>query len=352
MALLRRSTCFSKSDSAEDKLVHSSRTICVTIDTEEEGLWGGDFPVRNCTTENLRGLSRFQGVCEKYGVPPTYLIDAPVLEDPIAIRELKSWQSPGRCEIGTHCHPWCNPPIVSESISNRESYLCNLPQELQFEKLRWLTGRIADVFGVSPTSYRAGRYGFDRSTVGALVKLGYTIDSSVLPGFDYTATEGPNFKSFDRYPCRISDADSQGDLLEVPITTGFTRAGFYRARQRMRGVMDCSLGRWTKLASVSSRLGLTRHLKLSPEGTELQDLMGLVRSSLQDGVEHLVLMLHSTTLRPGYSPYAKDSHGVERLYQRLEGILDYATRQFDCSGCTLSDIPKRLADRGVGVTRR
>ena len=274
----------------------------MTIDTEEEGLWGGGFRVRNCTTENLRGLSRFQGVCEKYGVPPTYLIDAPVLEDPIAVRELKSWQTPGRCEIGTHCHPWCNPPMVSESISNRKSYLCNLPEELQFEKLQWLTGRIADVFGVSPTSYRAGRYGFDRSTVGALVKLGYTIDSSVLPGFDYSAIEGPNFKSFDHYPCRISAAGCKDDLLEVPITTGFTHAGFYGARQRMRAVMDSPMGRWTKLASVSSSLGLTRYLKLTPEGTELKDLMGLVRSSLQDGVEIQVVMLHRTSLLPGYSP--------------------------------------------------
>lgn len=319
------------------------RTIAVTVDTEEEGLWGaGVYPVRNCTTENLRGLARFQSLCEKYLVPPTYLIDAPVLDDPIAINELKSWMRMGVCEIGSHCHPWCNPPIVSETVSNRESYMSNLPEELQFDKLQWLTQRIADVFGKSPTSYRAGRYGFDRTTVGPLVKLGYKIDSSVLPAFDYRNSQGPDFRRLTRYPSRVSDLRGQSELMEVPITTGFTRPRFYGFRQRLRGLVDTPLGRATKLASISNRLGLTNHLKLSPEGTTLAELKGLVHSSLKDGVEHLVLMLHSTSLLPGYSPYAKDPQGVESLYRRLEGTLEYATKSQQCIGSTLSDLTKRI----------
>ncbi len=328
-------------------VISQARTISVTIDTEEEGLWGGAYPVRNCTTGNLRGLARFQQLCEKHSVPPTYLIDAAVLDDPVAVKELKSWNESGACELGTHCHPWCNPPIVSETVSNRESYLCNLPEELQFGKLQWLTQRIAEVFGKSPTSYRAGRYGFDRSTVGPLVKLGYTIDSSVLPAFDYRSSQGPDFERFTRYPCRVSDLRGQSELLEVPITTGFTRPGLYGFRQRLRGLVDTPFGRATKLASVSNRLGLTNHLKLSPEGTTLAELKGLVQSSLKDGVEHLVLMLHSTSLMPGFSPYAKDPQGVEALYRRLEGTLEYATKYQQCLGSTLSDLTKRINPSAV-----
>ena len=319
-----------------------ARTISVTVDTEEEGLWSGGYPVKNCTTNNLRGLERFQDLCETYCVPPTYLIDAPVLEDALAIADLKRWHSGGRCEIGSHCHPWCNPPIITESVSNTESYICNLPEELQFEKLQWLTSRICDVFGRSPTSYRAGRYGFNESSVGSLVKLGYQLDTSVLPWFSYQESMGPCFRHYDRTPTHVTDSTGTRKLLEIPITTGFTSKGAYSLRRRFHKLIETPIGRSTKIAAVFSRIGLTRHVKLSPEGTTLGELKGLVESALNDGVNHLVLMLHSTSLLPGFSPYAKDHAGVEALYNRLSGILELTTKRFSCSGIMLSDIPKLL----------
>jgi hypothetical protein len=131
-------------------------------------------------------------------------------------------------------------------------------------------------------------------------------------------------------------------LLEIPITTGFTSKGAYGLRRRFHKLIDTPIGRSTKLAAVCSRIGLTRHVKLSPEGTTLGELVGLVESSLHDGVNHLVLMLHSTSLLPGFSPYAKDAAGVEALYNRLDGILECATKRFSCDGIMLSDIPKLL----------
>lgn len=327
-------------------------TISVTVDTEEEGLWGGGFPVRNCTTENLRGLARFQSLCEKYSIPPTYLIDAPVLEDRLAVNQLRSWQDSRLCEVGTHCHPWCNPPIASDTVSESESYLCNLPVELQYQKLQWLTLRIADVIGRRPTSYRAGRYGFNASSVGPLVQLGYTVDSSVLPAYDYSKSHGPDFRALDRFPSRLQCEHGGHSIFEFPITTGFTRSKFYGLRQQLRRCVETPLGRATKLASISNRLGLSRHVKLSPEGTTLRELQGLVRSSVVSGVQHLVLMLHSTSLLPGFSPYAKDGAAVEALYERMERIFGYATKSFDCEGSTLSDLPKRIDTLAIRTIRQ
>jgi hypothetical protein len=318
------------------------KTISVTVDTEEEGLWGGAYPIWNCTTHNLRGLARFQSLCDRYGTPPTYLVDAPVLEDSLAVKELSGWHNAGLCEIGTHCHPWCNPPIVSESVSTRDSYLCNLPEEVQFEKLKWLTDRIANTFGRSPTAYRAGRYGFNQSSVKPLVDLNYKLDSSVLPEYDYRTSEGPSFRSLSRNACFVGDTSGSKKIMEVPITTGFTRSGAYRQRQAIRRWVETPLGRATKLAAIANRLGVCRHVKLSPEGTSLAELKGLVESSLRDGVNHLVLMLHSTSLMPGFSPYAKDAAGVEGLYQRLGGILDFTIKEHQCVGVGLSEIPKWL----------
>ncbi len=327
-------------------------TISVTVDTEEEGLWGGDYPVRNCTTENLRGLARFQSLCEKYSIPPTYLIDAPVLEDELAVKQLRSWQDSRLCEVGTHCHPWCNPPLVSGTVSESASYLCNLPVELQYQKLEWLTQRISDVIGRRPTSYRAGRYGFNATSIAPLDQLGYAVDSSILPGYDYSKCHGPDFSALDRFPSRLQCEHGGHSIIEFPITTGFTRSNFYGLRRHLRRLVETPLGRVTKLASISNRLGLSRHVKLSPEGTTLGELQGLVQSSLSSGVRYLVLMLHSTSLLPGFSPYAKDVAAVEALYERMERIFEYATKSFECEGCTLSELPNRIDTLAIRTIRQ
>jgi hypothetical protein len=338
----KKSTYFSKSDSAEDKLVHSTRTICVTVDTEEEGLWGGSFPVRNCTTENLRGLERFQNLCDKYSLPPTYLIDAPVLEDRRAVNDLKEWMLQGRCELGAHTHPWCNPPIVLENVSNRDSFFCNLPNDLQFEKLKWLTDRITDVFDQPPRTYRAGRYGFSTASIPHLCQLGYVLDSSVLPFFDYSAEDGPDYRQSARHPQLISDPVSKQSIWELPVSTGFSSPGFYSLRKRLWRCIGGPLGRKTKLAGLGVRFGLTRHLKLSPEGTELKELKGLVDGLVRDGINHLVLMLHSTSLMPGFSPYCKTPEALENLYDRLEKTLQHAIEHHHFQGAALLDVATDL----------
>lgn len=321
-----------------------NRTISVTVDTEEEGLWGGHFPVRNCTTENLRGLARFQNLCEKYSIPPTYLVDAPVLDDRLAVGELKSWMDQGRCEIGAHTHPWCNPPLVAEQISNRESFFCNLPEDLRFEKLKWLTHRIADVFERSPKSYRAGRYGFARSCVKHLSELGYLVDSSVLPFVDYSSEDGPDFRSSTRFPHRITEESSIRGIIELPISTGFSRPGFYQFRKRLWRLVGSPLGKRTKIAGIAVRLGVTRHLKLSPEGTTIRDLKGLIDGLVRDGLSHIVLMLHSTSLAPGFSPYCKSPEALEALYSRLDETLRYSTENYDFQGSTLVDVSRNLSE--------
>ena len=123
-------------------------------------------------------------------------------------------------------------------------------------------------------------------------------------------------------------------------------------RQRIRKWVETPLGRATKLASISNRLGVSRHIKLSPEGTTAGELKGLVKSSLLSGVRHLVLMLHSTSLMPGFSPYAKDAAAVEAFYDRLDSVFEYATKSLECAGSTLSDLPKRVDPLAIRTIRR
>lgn len=301
----------------------AKKQFIISVDTEEEGL-------------NLRGLPRFQALCEQLGVPPTYLIDAPVLENAAAIANLRQWQTAGRCEVGSHCHPWCNPPIAAAPLRPADTFLSNLPLELQREKLGWLTARIADALGQPPTSYRAGRYGFNQTSAQVLLELGYLVDSSVLPLYDYRPQGGPDFRDSRREPHRLHCAVVGRDLLEIPVTAGFTAPGYRRRRAVWSRVRERP---WKHLrgAAIADRLGIARRVKLSPEGTRLADLIALVDASVKDGIETMVLMLHSSSLVAGFSPYARDNAMLESLYDRLAGVVRYATSEYGFYGTTLTE---------------
>lgn len=309
--------------------------LVVSVDTEEEGLWNGVYPVRDNATANLRGLAHFQALCERHETPPTYLITAPVLDDQQAVADLSKWQEEARCEVGTHCHPWCNPPIISEQVRREESYLSNLPRQQQFDKLKWLTSAIADRMGVRPTSFRAGRYGFSEVTAECLMQLGYIVDSSHLPLFAYPEDGGPDYRMHARHPHRLVDASTQKSIIEIPVTTGFTRPGF-ELRRRIYQRSRRPLARQLRLAGIADRLGIARRVKLSPEGNSVRDLQQLMSAAVQDGLHTLVLMLHSSSLVAGCSPYCVREPDLRNFLDRLESCIEFARNEFDAEGTTLT----------------
>ncbi len=323
-------------------MMEVARQIIVSVDTEEEGLWGGQYKVDNNTTENLRGLPRFQQVCEQLGVPPTYLIDAPVLSDAVAVGQLKLWQDENRCEVGAHCHAWCNPPLTDTVVNSRMSYLCNHPAELQRQKLEWLTEGIARAMGRSPTSYRAGRYGFDHVSAEILDDLGYIVDSSVLPMHDYRSRGGPNFLMSNRQPHPWFTDEAKRKLWEIPVTAGFV-AGNYENRRELWIKLRKTPWNRLRLAGIADRLGLTRRVKLTPEGTRISDILRLIRRCHAEGLSTLVLMLHSSSLAVGYSPYAPDADQLEQLYRRIRESIRYAIEKFGYQPVTLSQAAINLS---------
>ena len=324
--------------------ISGPKQLVVSIDTEEEGLWGGSYLATGNTTANLQGLERFQVLCERLGVLPTYLIDAPVLSDSQGIKHLRRWQEARLCEVGSHCHPWCNPPLKSMAPTPQETFLCNLPVEEQYHKLAWLTQRIADATGRAPTSYRAGRYGFDTSTAAILRDLDYRVDSSVVPLHEYRRQGGPDFRMSRREPHRLIVDEQGGELLEIPVTSGFTRSGYERRR---RIWMNCRSKPWSRLrsAGVVDRLSIARRVKFSPEGTRLSDLRRLVDACVQDGLETLVLMLHSSSLAAGFSPYAESSDMLGRFYDRFTKIIQYAISEHSFTPATLTGAADSLLTR-------
>ena len=330
--------------------------LCVTIDTEEEGLWGGTYRRTGNTVENVRGIPRFQELCDRFGVRPTYLVDAPIVESGEAVEILRPIQDDGQCEIGTHVHPWCNPPF-EEQITERNTYLCNLPADLQRRKIEWLTDAIADSFGRRPTSFRAGRYGFDATGIGILSELGYTVDSSVIPFTDYSSQGGPNFT---HAPCEpyfpdeddITRPATNGPILELPVTVGYSRKNFEAAHSlRTRALAS----RWRKLRVVGllDRLGLARRIKLSPEQSDASAIKRLIDVCLQRGSDCLVLMFHSSSLMPGLSPYVRDETALDMFLESISTVLEHCVLRRQIEQQTLSQCARgRVVIDVVSDTKR
>ncbi len=304
-------------------------SLLVTIDTEEEGLWGGTYRSRGNTVENLKGIPRFQELCDEFSIRPTYFVDSPVVEDDYGANLLAELQRSGRAEVGGHLHPWCTPPF-DEELNRSNSYLCNLPEPLQLAKLRFLTEQITTRMGRRPTSFRAGRYGLGTFAASCLVDLGYVVDSSVIPFNDLSRDGGPDFSNAPWKPYRMSTddilrPDPQGPLLELPVGVGFL-SGDFVAASRWRCRLSQPPWSWLRLVGILDRIGLLRRVKLSPEQSDAPTMCKLMDASVSQGNECLMLMFHSSSLVPGNTPYVRDERGLVEFYDRLRAVFSHCAK--------------------------
>mgnify|MGYP001573000618 CR=1 FL=1 len=82
----------------------------VTVDTEADDAWSCPNQIR---LDNLKQLPRFQGLCDKFGIVPTYLLAYECAHRDEALSILKPLADSRRCEIGHHLHFWTCPPYQS-----------------------------------------------------------------------------------------------------------------------------------------------------------------------------------------------------------------------------------------------
>ncbi len=275
--------------------------LIVTVDTEEDG-WGAFRPDGH-TVENIRRIPPLQDLFDSFGVLPTYLVTYPVATQSESVAALKPIWEQGRCEIGTHVHPWSTPPF-EEATNQGNSMLCNLPADLQFRKIACLHETITKNFGIVPTAFRAGRWGYGRDVAHALEKIGYRVDSSVFTLMDWTAERGPDCSAVfaDPYyfnPPHPFTAHPAGPLLEVPVTAGFLQHNARRANAVFRFLTKRP---GLHLIGVLARLRLLNKIYLFPENFSGAEMIALARAFIERDAPFLHLFFHSPTLQPGLTP--------------------------------------------------
>jgi hypothetical protein len=290
----------------------------VLIDAEEEFDWSRAFDRSATGTTSTRQLLEAHRLFESLGAHATYVVTYPVAADPEASSVMRTIASSPNVTVGAHLHPWVTPPF-DEQVSVNNSYPGNLDGALEREKLRCVRQAIHDNIGVEPHVYQAGRYGFGPRTAETLEELGFVVDFSPAPPFDYRDEGGPNFSRHGNSPQWIG---AREEILSVPVTGAYV--GFVRsqAHELYRFATHPSL-KWARLPAILSRLGALDRLRLSPEGFELADMQRLTRELLQRDVGIFTLSFHAPSLLPGCTPYVQNLAERAEFLDRLRGYIEY-----------------------------
>jgi len=299
----------------------------ITIDTEGDNQWDHG---RELTTENIRFVPRFQALCEKYSIKPTYLVTSEICENPFAKEIFSEYLLTGRAEIGAHLHSWTTPPFNDldgyRNNDNSHAFAHELPEELLNEKVKILTDQIETSFGRRPQSFRSGRYGFNKNVAKALAENLYLVDSSVTPFVDWSEYQGlpggsggPDFVEYSPSPYWYNIGNKP--LLELPVTILPTKfplnTNWELARYYVRNVNNSYfLKALRKLFFNHQPLWLRPNLWMNAELFN-----DIIRESEKIKLPYLVMMFHSSELMPGGSIYWKDNEAVEKLYALLEGLF-------------------------------
>lgn len=295
----------------------------LTIDTEGDNQWDHG---RKLTVDNIKFIPRFQELCNKYLIKPTYLVTSEICDDCFAKDFFTDCQS-RRIEIGAHLHAWTTPPFKDKDgyryNDPNHAFATEFSEDLLAEKIKYLTNQIEISFGKRPVSFRSGRYGFDENVAKILAANSYLVDSSVTPYTNWSDHQGmpggkggPDFLDCTPFPYKINS--TSGNLIEIPITilpTSFPLNKSKKiAKNYFKNVDDSIL-----LRMIRKLLFQNQPLWLRPyPWMEINSFETLISSAQEIRLPHIVMMFHSSELMPGCSIYRQDKYAIEKLYNLLE----------------------------------
>ncbi|MCK5600709.1 deacetylase, partial [Candidatus Pacearchaeota archaeon] len=232
--------------------------LIITVDTEGDDQWSEERRT-NITTENAKYLPRFQELCEKYSYKPTYLVNYEMALDKNFVEFGKEHTKRGTCEIGSHPHAWNSPPDYNLTGNDIKyaPYLMEYPEEIIYEKVKFLTELLGSTFETNIVSHRAGRWGFNEAYARILEQLDYKVDCSVTPFVSWQSfigapnkSGGPDFRDFPTHAYFLDTSDiskpGSSSVLEIPMTVRINYSSilssiysimpFPMAKRAMRGV--------------------------------------------------------------------------------------------------------------------
>ncbi|MDB4477522.1 hypothetical protein N9018_04865, partial [Rhodopirellula sp.] len=195
----------------------------ITVDTEEEWDWSSGYRTSSNDVSNIHSLEEFQTACDKLNAKVTYFVNHAVLSNPTTAGIIRDLANSSNVEIGMHIHSWNTPPLSEEiEVSEKESFLHNIPREVAIEKLKIVLDAF-DANDLKPTSFRGGRYSTCDWMQAFLHQNGIIADASILPFTTWPDEGAPDFRDRDLLPVRRNIQSGTHGLWEIPLTLAYTK---------------------------------------------------------------------------------------------------------------------------------
>ncbi|MDD2903968.1 MAG: hypothetical protein PHU44_16195 [Syntrophales bacterium] len=308
--------------------------LAISIDVEEEGLFSGKYPRTPPGVSNVAQLKRLEFIPREFGIPLTLLVTYQVARDPGAQEILKYWQERYGAEIGAHLHPWNTSPFIDlpdpEPVRSEK-----MPISLIRDKLHNLVSAIKEGLGVTPRSFRMGRFDWGPKLRSLLPEMGIRVDSSMVPctqkvgGPDYFLTPA------DPFPLAVSEGAGdtlwEAPLTMVPVLPG-TASWVYRFSSLFAGARGQRLRSWFPHVLAAG---------IHPVWFPLPSMRLAVRLHRRRGGQVLNMFLHSTELAPGGTPQFPTEAAVARLIRKMRSFFTWLKKTGPVQGVRLSDFYNR-----------
>ena len=305
--------------------------LAISIDVEEEGLFSGEYPCTPQGVTNVAHLERLEFIPREFGLPLTLLVTYQVAQDAAARRVLERWRDRYGAEIGAHLHPWNTPPFVDlpepEPVRSEK-----IPYWVLKEKLANLVSTIEEGLGVTPRSFRMGRFDWGPKLLSLLMEMGFQVDSSTVPLRQDAG--GPDNFLAPNDPFLLPVPGSSGPpLVEAPLTMVPVFANTPRLIYRLSSVFSGSRGERLR-AWFPYLLAAGIH----PAWYPLASMRLAARLHRRRGGRVLNMFLHSTEIAPGGSPQFPTEAAVNRLIAKIRAFLTWLKATGPVQGVTLSDL--------------
>ena len=311
--------------------------LVVSLDVEEEGLFGGRYARRGFSTRNtasLRGLAPF---C-RMGIRPTLFCAHSVLADKASHETLAWLRDEQHAEIGAHLHHWNTPPLTldgkDQSLPDTADSVpaAAVADELIAAKLAALleAGR---AFQSAPiTSFRMGRWDMHRSHWPLLAAAGILCDASVRPLHCAAAPmQGPDHFDAPGNPYWVSAGDK--NIFEVPLTVT-------PLAPQLPGLLRSLPEPWETKARAS--LKTWGALALLPVYHPLWAMCAVTRLYAARGGQVLSLTWHSSEMMPGGTPHLPDAAAVERFTRKIGAWLNWLHSRYTVRSVTMDELRREL----------
>ncbi len=83
------------------------------------------------------------------------------------------------------------------------------------------------------------------------------------------------------------------------------------------------IGRTLKGPAIAARLRVLDRIRLTPEGSTLEEGKRLTRAMLAEGHRVFVVSYHTPSLVPGHTPYVKTRQDLNVFLRWLDGYCDF-----------------------------